>query len=416
MREMARAQWSVEGASVPRGQRRTVRGALRRWPGAWVRVALVVAALCTVCITAAGAARWGAPPPPQAPQQDHYKVLGVDARASVDEIRAAYKKLARKWCVAWPGVCNQLAAHVPADTMLFARLCLRVSRHPDKNPNAAEEATTRFMAINAAHEVLSDPVARREYDESRRFGRGRPAQHHQRWNGGSQHFHYQYSYNGRGGVDDAVSPFNMLLLVALLAGAAFFLFRGDSGTGSEQSRPDTNRSSSSGGAGPQSAGTRPSPPPPAPVSACGMAARSRAPAALELSDAVLRQRGTIVVIFVLGETDSTPASLWETIQNLATSYRRDPKIRVAWMQPGSATAGGTDAHAAWRVPLQRWLGHERRPLVLAYSLRGSGARLAVLDRDGGVSADAVGGWVSRLAGGEVTMPKADAELPVPKRT
>ncbi|HSK50120.1 MAG TPA: DnaJ domain-containing protein, partial [Solirubrobacterales bacterium] len=61
-----------------------------------------------------------------------YKVLGVDKKASEDEIKKAYRQLARKY-------------------------------HPDRNPDdpVAEE---RFKEISAAHDVLADPEKRKEYD------------------------------------------------------------------------------------------------------------------------------------------------------------------------------------------------------------------------------------------------------------
>ena len=65
-------------------------------------------------------------------EQDLYKVLGVDRKASQDEIKKAYRKLARQY-------------------------------HPDRNPGdtAAEE---RFKKISAAHDVLGDPDKRKQYD------------------------------------------------------------------------------------------------------------------------------------------------------------------------------------------------------------------------------------------------------------
>ena len=66
-------------------------------------------------------------------QQDFYSVLGVGREAADKEVRAAYRKLARKF-------------------------------HPDVNPgNASGEAT--FKKINEAYEVLSDPKSRKDYDE-----------------------------------------------------------------------------------------------------------------------------------------------------------------------------------------------------------------------------------------------------------
>jgi curved DNA-binding protein len=63
---------------------------------------------------------------------DYYKILGVDKSASQDEIKSAYRKLARK-------------------------------HHPDLNPND-KEANKRFQQINEANEVLSDPEKRKKYD------------------------------------------------------------------------------------------------------------------------------------------------------------------------------------------------------------------------------------------------------------
>lgn len=64
---------------------------------------------------------------------DYYSILGVPKTASADDIKKAYRKLARKY-------------------------------HPDINPNN-EEAKRKFQQINEANEVLSDPENRKKYDE-----------------------------------------------------------------------------------------------------------------------------------------------------------------------------------------------------------------------------------------------------------
>ncbi len=64
---------------------------------------------------------------------DYYKVLEIDKNASEDEIKKAYRKLARKL-------------------------------HPDLNPNDSN-AKKKFQEINEANEVLSDPEKRKKYDK-----------------------------------------------------------------------------------------------------------------------------------------------------------------------------------------------------------------------------------------------------------
>jgi curved DNA-binding protein len=64
---------------------------------------------------------------------DYYGVLGIDKKASAEEIRKAYRKLARKY-------------------------------HPDVNPDNAA-AKIKFQQVNEANEVLSDPEKRKKYDE-----------------------------------------------------------------------------------------------------------------------------------------------------------------------------------------------------------------------------------------------------------
>ncbi len=63
---------------------------------------------------------------------DYYKLLEIDKAASADQVKKAYRKLARKY-------------------------------HPDVNPND-EEAHKKFQQINEANEVLSDPEKRKKYD------------------------------------------------------------------------------------------------------------------------------------------------------------------------------------------------------------------------------------------------------------
>ena len=83
---------------------------------------------------------------------DYYKVLGVDKNATQDDIKKAYRKLARK-------------------------------HHPDLNPND-KESHKKFQQVNEANEVLSDPEKRKKYDQygkdwqhAEQFEQARQSQH-----------------------------------------------------------------------------------------------------------------------------------------------------------------------------------------------------------------------------------------------
>lgn len=91
---------------------------------------------------------------------DYYKILGVDKSASQDDVKKAYKKLARKY-------------------------------HPDLNPNDPD-AHRKFQEINEANEVLSDPEKRKKYDQY-----GENWKHADEFEAQQQQYH-QYQ-NGQGG-------------------------------------------------------------------------------------------------------------------------------------------------------------------------------------------------------------------------
>lgn len=72
--------------------------------------------------------------------KDFYKILGVSKDVTPEELKKAYRKLARKY-------------------------------HPDSNPGN-DSAEARFKEISEAHSVLSDPEQRKEYDAVRAMGSG----------------------------------------------------------------------------------------------------------------------------------------------------------------------------------------------------------------------------------------------------
>ena len=73
-------------------------------------------------------------------KRSYYDVLGIKKDASKEELRRAFRKLARKY-------------------------------HPDVNPGMADSAE-KFKEVNEAYQTLSDPEARRDYDEGGRRPKG----------------------------------------------------------------------------------------------------------------------------------------------------------------------------------------------------------------------------------------------------
>ncbi len=97
---------------------------------------------------------------------DYYKILGVDKNASTDDIKKAYRKLARKY-------------------------------HPDLNPND-KDAHKTFQQINEANEVLSDPEKRKKYDQY-----GEHWQHAEEFEKARQSQSYAGGGAGPGGFDSS---------------------------------------------------------------------------------------------------------------------------------------------------------------------------------------------------------------------
>lgn len=98
---------------------------------------------------------------------DYYKVMGIDKSASPEDIKKAYKKLARKL-------------------------------HPDLNPDD-KEANQKFQQLNEANAVLSDPEKKAKYDKyGKDWERG---EEYEKYQQAQQQQRQQYSGGGGGGFE-----------------------------------------------------------------------------------------------------------------------------------------------------------------------------------------------------------------------
>ena len=99
--------------------------------------------------------------------EDYYQILGVDRKAAPEEIKKAYRKLARKY-------------------------------HPDLNPGD-KAAEARFKKIQEAYSVLSNPKKRSQYDQFGFVGDAPP--------GGEQYRTYTSGFEGFDFSDFGTSTF-----------------------------------------------------------------------------------------------------------------------------------------------------------------------------------------------------------------
>jgi len=91
---------------------------------------------------------------------DYYKILGIEKKATANDIKSAYRRLARKF-------------------------------HPDLNPDDAD-AKRNFQQINEANEVLSDPEKRKKYDKY-----GKDWQHAEQYENAKQYQEQQSDFSGQ---------------------------------------------------------------------------------------------------------------------------------------------------------------------------------------------------------------------------
>lgn len=119
--------------------------------------------------------------------KDYYQTLGVDKNATSDEIKKAYRKLAKKY-------------------------------HPDTNKDNPKEAAEKFKEVTEAYEVLSDDQKRKNYDT---FGTAGPEM-----GGGGGYYSY-----GFGGFDPyGAGDFNIEDIFGSFFGGGFGGERRSAGT------------------------------------------------------------------------------------------------------------------------------------------------------------------------------------------
>ncbi|MBW4538156.1 MAG: DnaJ domain-containing protein [Myxacorys chilensis ATA2-1-KO14] len=112
--------------------------------------------------------------------KDYYSLLGVSKTASADEIKKAFRKLARQY-------------------------------HPDVNPGD-KVAEARFKEINEANEVLSDPDKRKKYDQFGQYwrqaeqaGAGRPSGGRSPFNTGGSAGFDEFEFGRYGSFEDFIN-------------------------------------------------------------------------------------------------------------------------------------------------------------------------------------------------------------------
>lgn len=116
------------------------------------------------------------------PERDYYEILGVARNATPDQIKRAYRKLAKQY-------------------------------HPDRNPGD-KSAEARFKEVQGAYEVLSDPEKRKLYDQ---FGHAGPRGGSTGWRAGPSGPRV-YTWKSGGGPDIPIEDLDDLFSVFAAGG------------------------------------------------------------------------------------------------------------------------------------------------------------------------------------------------------
>ena len=273
---------------------------------------------------------------------DHYSTLGLSRGASTEEVRKAYKSLARKW-------------------------------HPDKcKEDTKDECKDRFIAVQEAHEVLHDPKTREEYDDG---GGNSGDGHGQGQQGQPTHYRYQFVYrNGQyyrvrvpvyqnphrrqsgtqlelGGLVGLM--FMFIMAMGLLMKNMAENEDGDAGEGSGGGGADGNGSGRGGGGGraggppgyddgsEENHGGRGAESKAYEPGRCHGLARRRAPSIHALSARVLGAcKGRHLALMVADSSNVTNimGAPWVAFETAATKFRTDPVI-FAWADMNDEVKG-----------------------------------------------------------------------------
>lgn len=325
--------------------------------------------------------------------ETHYEALGVSRRATMDELKSSFRKLAKKL-------------------------------HPDKTGNdpAAQEA---FIRVSEAHDVLTDPRKRRQYDQELDYGgyRSPAAQHfHQSFHQPPQRFTYRFQRGGRtfvftqddfgppgrsggggAGAHPAGSKARLLGWLVLLQNMGLCVglwylvrwFTASSSPPTDDKAPTEDQARVRPDDRPK---TSPSPSPPPPSRHEHPVVRRCCPHLKPFAADTLRKRGWRTCVC----SPSTPdeASAWAPFDELAAKFTRD-RIQFTYVSTPD-----------WQRFFTSEFGSQRPPLLVAFT--SSGTKGAALLDDGGPDADLparLQGWVERLLDGQEPVRVLGADLP-----
>eukprot|EP00753_Platysulcus_tardus_P000843 PLAT10745.1.p1 GENE.PLAT10745.1~~PLAT10745.1.p1 ORF type:complete len:358 (+),score=63.73 PLAT10745.1:110-1075(+) len=296
-------------------------------------------------------------------KKDPYRVLGVPRKASTQQIKHAYRKLARKW-------------------------------HPDRN--SGKEAERKIIDLNRAYDVLKDPTRRRNYDLASSPGQ-RGARHYGPRNYRYSQYAWQQAYAEQAANTERMAWQVTPLLILAVAALFWLRNRGEDGENHHHRRRRQEQQQQQ-----QQRGSSPPPAAPTPATPSPLTelARAHAPALVPLTKSLWEMQGRrrMIVLFILTPSaaehaDSLP---WAAMAQTARRFKTDP-LRFAYLD-----ADCRDGYHEWLQWMQAALPatqRDRRPAaaVLLLSRKLDKAMLFA-----GPAGDSTGvaAWLERVLGGQ----------------